>query len=118
MIVDHGKHDSDTCRLCTDGLGVSPAELSILLHALGVQKRGRQWTKGGWRNHFSTGPDTDTFAPCKRLESGGWMTSHVGQSYDGEVWTFRVTQAGIAALRLARWPIALEAAPSESEAKP
>jgi hypothetical protein len=82
--------------------------LHILLHSLGVQKRAGKWKVGGWRNYYSTHPDADGFSECKVLEAGGWMRSFVSQSYDGEVWTFRVTEAGIAALMLAGWKVEVE----------
>lgn len=79
--------------------------LHILLHSLGIQKRGGEWSAGGWRNYFSTNPDADSFSECRVLEVGGWMKGHASQSYDGEVWTFRVTEAGKAALRLDGWKV-------------
>ena len=85
--------------------GLQDGMAGILLHSLGIQKRAGKWSKGGWRNDFSTSPDTDSFMPCKVLAVGGWMTGYATKTDSGETWTFRVTEAGIAAIRLAGFKI-------------
>ena len=79
--------------------------LGILLHALGIQKRGSKWGVGGWRNYYGTDSHADSLVDCKVLVVGGWMSGHRALGIDREEWTFRVTEAGIAALRLAGWKI-------------
>lgn len=79
--------------------------LGILLHALGVQKRAGRWSVGGWRNYYNTNSHADSLVDCKVLAACGWMAGHRSLGIDREEWTFRVTEAGIAALRLAGWKI-------------
>lgn len=89
----------------TKDLPLTEAQLHTLLHTLGIQKRGGKWSTGGWRNHFSTSPEADSFVECKVLRALGWMAGHTVPSAHGETWIFRVTEAGRAALRLAGWPV-------------
>lgn len=88
-------------------LPLSEKHLGILLHSLGVQNRGGKWRKGGWRNHYSTNPGADSFIECKRLAEGGWMTrfSFTVCADNSEESIYMVTEAGIAALKLAGWRI-------------
>lgn len=101
-----------TCRLtrtCTR-LGLCESALRKLLHALGVQKR-VTWSAGGWRNYYSTSAGCDSLPECKDLEKGGWLRRVPSVSYDGSEYLFVVTDAGIAALRLAGWRIDEEVTP-------
>lgn len=86
-------------------LPLSDAKLHVLLHALGVQRRGGAWRTGGWRNHYSAQEGDGGYGACTELEVGGWMRRYGSTSSDGPVWTFRVTEAGIVALRMAGWPL-------------
>lgn len=86
-------------------LPLSEEHLGILLHSLGVQNRGGKWSKGGWRNHYSTDRKADSYPHCKRLTAGGWMK---GFDFGAEGLCFSVTEAGIAALKLAGWKIEVE----------
>lgn len=77
-----------------------------MLHSLGIQRAGGKWSTGGWRNNFCTGPETDDHPHCERLTRHGWMvTSRVPKELTGGADVFRVSLAGIAALRLAGWKI-------------
>jgi maltoporin len=80
-------------------LGLSRDHVGILLHALGIQCRNGQWSKGGWRNYYNIGEECDSYSDCKVLAVGGWMRGHVYCEGD-KSWNFAVTQAGVAALRL------------------
>lgn len=81
---------------------LTDTELHIMLHALGVQQRGGKWSRGGWRNHFSTAPTCDDYETCLDLNGRGWLApSHI----NNPTRTFHVTEAGEAALILAGWPI-------------
>jgi hypothetical protein len=86
-------------------LPVTDSQLHVMLHALGIQRRNGKWSKGGWRNYYSTHRDADCFLDCEALASSGWTRGYVGTSSDGEAWTFKVTAAGIAALQLAGWAV-------------
>lgn len=86
-------------------LPLSEEHLHMLLHSLGIQNRGGKWSTGGWRNHYSTDRGADSFPHCKRLQADGWME---GFDFGADGWTFRVTEAGIAALKLAGWKIEVE----------
>lgn len=89
-------------------LPLSEKHLGILLHSLGIQNRGGKWSKGGWRNDYSTNQDDDSFVDCKLLVSGGWMVGFSQLLHGDTAWTFRVTEAGIAALKLAGWKFEVE----------
>lgn len=89
-------------------LHLSEEHLHILLHSLGIQNRGGKWSKGGWRNYFSTNTGDDSLVECKLLAVGGWMVGFSVPSAHGEEWTFRVTEAGVAALKLSGWKIEVE----------
>lgn len=93
------------CKVATTAqrLGLHEADLCILLHALGIEKR-PSWSVGGWRNYYCTRPDCDSYAQCRALELGGWMIGRRHEGGSGD-WVFSVTDAGIAALRLAGWKI-------------
>lgn len=43
---------SDTGSHRRKPLPVTDAQLHVMLHALGIQKRGGRWSVGGWRNDF------------------------------------------------------------------
>ena len=70
---------------------MTPAQLHILQHSLGVDQygRGRQY-----RNHFVTGPGTTDFPACRALVDMGFMEDHGSQSgFDGDH-LFWVTEVG------------------------
>lgn len=70
---------------------LTPAQREVLRHALGYGYRrikgGR--VKPGWRNHFCTGPDCDTWPAVQALVSAGLM-----RRSDTSETTFHVTEAG------------------------
>lgn len=69
---------------------VTPEELHVLRHSLGIRKRGQDWTKP-YRNHFIINNGATLFPTLQGLVSRGLMTvSGVGSGYA----IFRVTEAG------------------------
>ena len=86
-------------------LPLSEIELGILLHALGIQNRNGEWSKGGWRNHYGIDEGCDDFKVCQALTAAGWMRGCNPRGPFVEECTFCVSRAGIAALRLAGWEI-------------
>lgn len=90
---DARAHDAQTL------LGVTGEQMSIMLHALGIQCRNGNWSRGGWRNHYNASETSDSYDECKALMAGGWMTG-VQYQPEAQAWNFRVSAAGQAALRL------------------
>ncbi|AHF89536.1 hypothetical protein OPIT5_03990 [Opitutaceae bacterium TAV5] len=76
---------------------LSPKQLHILQHSLGVDKYG-QGTQ--YRNRFVTGPGSDDFADCRALADAGLMIDHGAREIYGGDHGFSVTQAGIDAVAL------------------
>ncbi len=76
-------------------LTLSPKQLHILQHSLGVDDygQGRQY-----RNHFVTGPESDDFADCRALVEMEFMKDHGPQNLTGGMHTFTVTPAGVDAV--------------------
>jgi len=72
-----------------DGDPMTPAQLHILQHSLGVDQYGRGQQ---YRNHFCAGgKDRDT---CRELVAVGYMTEHKASDLTGGDPLFTVTQEG------------------------
>ena len=71
---------------------VSNEMLSILQHALGVDKYGNG---PQYRDHFVTGPGSDDFDNCLRLVAAGLMSRTTGNAVTGGDDLFRVTSEGV-----------------------
>lgn len=70
---------------------LSPKQLHILQHSLGVDRYGRG---SRYRNHFCTGPESDDFADCRALTEMGLMVDHGPQGMYGGMHGFQVTEQG------------------------
>lgn len=74
---------------------LSPKQLHILQHALGLDQYGRG---SFYRNHFVTGEGSKDHADCMALVALGFMTTRRGSSLSGGDDVFRVTDEGRAAI--------------------
>lgn len=77
-------------------MNITPKQLHILRHSLGVDDNGRG---GGYRNHFATSPESDDFADCSALAAVGLMKDHGPVLMWGGMHGFTVTDAGKAVVR-------------------
>lgn len=73
---------------------MTPAQHGLLRHALGLDRR-----KSIDRNCLATGPGEDTYDPATGLCNGGYMVK--GHPIPGGLTYYHVTEAGIAAAKLA-----------------
>lgn len=76
----------------------NPSAFQMMLHALGIQKRGGTWSKGGWRNYYTTPLRTESDLVWVDLAAMGF--SQEGRTINGHndrVW--RVSDKGIDYLR-------------------
>lgn len=72
-----------------------PDLLHILQHALGLDEHGLyKGARDGYRNHYVTGPDCDSYAPCRELVEGGLMAEHPPREGWLPYSTFVVTDRG------------------------
>lgn len=76
---------------------LTPEELHILQHSLGVDKHGQGEQ---YRNHFCTGPGCDDFDRCTKLVAAGFMQTRGAVEVFGGLHTFTVTPGGIDAVAL------------------
>jgi hypothetical protein len=81
---------------------VEDAELSVMTHALGIEKQRRTWSPGGHRNHYN--PSLEDKYICERLSRMGFMELMPKLSWVPDE-LYRVTRAGIAAMILAGFKI-------------
>lgn len=75
---------------------MTPAQLHILQHSLGLDQYGRGES---YRNHFVTGEGSKDHAACMELVALGWMTRRTGNELSGGDDVFHVTDDGRAAVR-------------------
>lgn len=69
---------------------------SNMLHALGVQRRGKGFTKGGWRNHYSTTVHSNDDWLWLGLWGLGLAEEGItAETRDGKTRVWRVSAAGI-----------------------
>ncbi len=80
---------------------MSPAQLHILRHSLGLDDRGhgRQY-----RNHYCAGPGHHGFDDCRKLVADGLMTERPPSQLTGGDHLFMVTDKGKAAVLEAKEP--------------
>ncbi len=69
---------------------VSPSQLQILQHSLGVDQHGRGQQ---YRNHFCTGEGSSDYADCRALVDLGLMRVRPGMN--GDDYLFHVTAQGV-----------------------
>ena len=74
---------------------MTPEELHILQHSLGVDQYGRGQM---YRNHFCTGDGSIDYPVCMALVASGDMTRNANVEMYGGMDLFRVTQQGIEAV--------------------
>jgi hypothetical protein len=68
--------------------------LHILQHSLGLDEHGLyKGAREGYRNHYCTGPDCDSYAPCRELVEMGLMVEHPPREWL-KYSTFVVTERG------------------------
>jgi hypothetical protein len=68
--------------------------LHILQHSLGLDEHGLyKGAREGYRNHFCTGPDCDSYAPCRELAELGLMAEYPPREWL-QYSTFVVTARG------------------------
>ena len=79
-----------------EGDSMNPRHLRILQHALGADKYGRGTF---YRNRYVVGPDCDGFDDCRALVAAGFMIDSGPVEWMGCQHSFRVTEAGITAMR-------------------
>lgn len=72
-------------------MSITAAQLHILQHAQGLDEHGRG---SRYRNHFTTGPDSDDWKDCVALVDAGLMKSHGERAIAGGMTVFSVTEAG------------------------
>ncbi len=77
---------------------LQPIQLQILQQALGLDEFGRGASE---RDYFVTGPDQSDFAVCDSLVSLGLMVNCGAREWLGGDTTFRVTNEGRRACRVA-----------------
>lgn len=70
---------------------VTPNQLHILQHALGLNEYGQGES---YRTHFVTGDGSDDHADCVALTVAGFMTRRSGNAATGDMDLFNVTEAG------------------------
>lgn len=75
---------------------MTPKQLHILQHALGVDQYGQGWQ---CRSHFVTGPGSDYFNGCLKLVSQGLMVDRGPQHAMRNDHFFEVTDAGRVAMK-------------------
>lgn len=76
---------------------MTPNQRYIMRHALGCG-RGERGERGGWRNHFVTGPGSDDYDDCEALVAAGLMRKRGGGPLSGGDPVYNVTDAGQDAL--------------------
>lgn len=75
---------------------MTPAELHILQHSLGLDQYGRGRM---YRDHFCTGEGSIDHPHCMTLVAQGYMTRRAGVPLYGGDDLFRVTPEGVKAMR-------------------
>lgn len=75
---------------------MTPEELHILQHSLGVDQHGRG---SHYRNHFVTGPGSDDWDLCCELDERGLMKDHGKSGLCGDNHWFSVTEKGVEEMR-------------------
>lgn len=74
----------------SDELSVTPAQLKVLRHALGLD-----WKKRSYRNHYVTGPGCTGYSDCEALVSMKLMAKRETPPWMAEEdLTYFVTEAG------------------------
>lgn len=72
-----------------------PDLLHILQHSLGLDRHGLyEGGRDGYRNYFATGPDCDSYAPCRELAMLGFMIERPPRGDLRPYSTFIVTELG------------------------
>ena len=77
---------------------MTPEELHILQHSLGVDQHGRG---SMYRNGFVTGPKSTDWDDCRHLAARGLMKDHGARAIIGGDHLFTVTELGVEEMRKA-----------------
>jgi len=75
-------------------VAVNAAELHVMVHATA-------WTGRRYRNHFTTGPESDDWPVLVGLAEKGLVDRGKPAAFNGGMTTFRVSDAGLEFLRKA-----------------
>jgi hypothetical protein len=63
-------------------VNITPDHLHILQHSLGLDEHGLyKGAREGYRNHYCTGPDCDSYSSCRELAEMGLMAEHTPRSW-------------------------------------
>ena len=79
-------------------LSLTEDQKSIVLHTVGIQKKGKKITAGGWRNYFAADKNHNEMPEIENLIKMGWMK--LAKEYE-DISYFTLTKCGITALKLA-----------------
>ncbi len=74
---------------------MTPSQLQILQHALGVDRYGQGKR---YRSHFCTGPECNNWDDCQALVAADLMQEHKSSQLSGGNSIFTVTGSGVLAM--------------------